>query len=294
MSELTPRVDAWRRRSAEAEFRGRTIRLWQREGEGPLLLFLHGFPSSSFDWRYVWEETEGRAALAFDFLGFGLSDKPRGHDYSLLGQADLAEELVRSHPASGRPVFVVAHDMGTSVANELMARDIDGDLGFEVAGVLLFNGSMVQSAAKPVLGQRLLRGRLGPLAAHFSSPRFFRSQFATVFSAKHPLSREEAADQWALITHNGGQRIGHRTIAYMDERELRAERWHGAIRDWAGHLELGWGMVDPVARPAVLRAVRGLRPRAPVTEWPELGHYPQIEDPAAVFELIEGALGAAR
>jgi pimeloyl-ACP methyl ester carboxylesterase len=292
LTGLTERVSAWRWGGAEAEFRGHKLHTFHAGGAEPLLLFLHGFPSSSYDWKPLLELTPGRAALVFDFLGFGLSDKPREHDYSLLWQADAAEELVRRN-APEDPVFIVAHDMGTSVANELMARDIDGSLGFELAGVLLLNGSMVQSAASPTLGQRLLRGRLGPVASQLSSERFFRHQFGSIFSPGHPLSDDEAADQWSLIRFNGGHRLGHRTIGYMNERERRAERWHGALRDWPGHLEIGWGMLDPVATPAVLEAVRELRPRAAVTDWAELGHYPQIEEPETVSELLEKVLAHA-
>jgi pimeloyl-ACP methyl ester carboxylesterase len=42
-----------------------------------------------------------------------------------------------------------------------------------------------------------------------------------------------------------------------------------------------------VATPVMLAAVRDLRPQAPVTELPELGHYPQLEDPAQVAEPLE-------
>ncbi len=66
------------------------------------------------------------ASIAFDFLGFGLSEKPADHVYTLAWQADAAEELVRR--AGSPPVFLVGHDMGTSVATELMARDISGEL----------------------------------------------------------------------------------------------------------------------------------------------------------------------
>ena len=261
----------------------------QRNGAEPLLLFLHGFPSSSYDWRPLLAEGVEEAVLAFDFLGFGLSEKPPGADYSLLGQADLAEELVRRRGAES--AFVVAHDMGTSVANELMAREIEGSLGFEIAGVLLLNGSMVQDAASPILGQRLLRGPLGPLAARLSSERFFRAQFGSVFSPGHPLGENEAADQWCLVRREGGARLGHRTIAYMDERMQRAERWHGAIRDWKGPLSIAWAMLDPVATPNVLREVLALRPGARLTEWADLGHYPQIEDPAGVQTALREAIG---
>src|ERR1700759_2657283 len=166
--------------------------------------------------------------------------------------------------------------MGTTVANELMARDIEGKLGFELAGVMLFNGSMIQSAASPILGQRLLRGRFGSFVSQMSDEGFFKVQFGSIFSPSHPLSDEEAADQWALIAHNGGDRIGHLLIRYMDERESRAARWPGAIRDWQGALQLGWAMLDPVATKAVLDAVLALRPSAPLRKWPDLGHYPQI------------------
>jgi pimeloyl-ACP methyl ester carboxylesterase len=286
---LTERVRAWQGRGQGEEFRGYAIHTFRQEGEGPLLLLLHGFPSSSYDWRLLLGELPGGNVLAFDFLGFGLSEKPREHDYSLFWQADLTEELVRRH-GGGRPVFIVAHDMGTSVANELMARELEGRAAIEIAGIVLFNGSMVLEVASPTPAQKALRSRFGSLVARLSSERFFRHQFGSVFSAAHPLSDEEAADQWALICHNGGRTLGHRLISYMDQREEHAERWHGAIREWPGKLGLAWGMRDPVATTAVLAALRKLRPEAPVRELPELAHYPQLEDPRRLEQAL-GSLG---
>ncbi len=285
---LSKRVLDWRVQGEAEEFRGRRIHVFERQGEDPPLLLLHGFPSSSFDWRALLAELEDRAALAFDFLGFGLSDKPRDHVYTLGWQADLTEELVHRHLA-GRPVFLVAHDMGTSVATELLARDLEGRLGFELAGALLFNGSIVLERASLTVAQRLLRSPIGPLAARLSSERFFRIQFGRLFSAAHPLSSEEAADQWALLCHNGGRSIGHKLINYLGERERYAKRWHGAIRDWEGPLSLAWGIQDPVATTAVLEALIELRPQVPVARLEGLGHYPQIEDPGAIAAAIRAA-----
>ena len=284
---LTERVRRWQELGEQTEFRGREIHTFSRPGDGTLLLFLHGFPSSSYDWRHLLGADGGGAALTFDFLGFGLSAKPRDHDYRLFWQADLTEELVRRR-APDQPVFIVAHDMGTSVATELMARDLEGRLGFELAGVLLFNGSIVLERASPTPAQKLLRSPLGPLAARLSSERVFRHQFGSVFSAAHPLSDEEAADQWSLVCHGGGRTLGHRLIAYMDERIEHADRWHGAIRDWP-RLQLAWGLLDPVATVAVLDALRELHPGVPVTELPDLGHYPQLEDPGRMAGIVGDA-----
>jgi pimeloyl-ACP methyl ester carboxylesterase len=287
---LPPRVRAWRGRGTDEEFRGRRIHLFRRDGREPLLLFLHGFPSSSYDWRLLLEQEAEHAALAPDFLGFGLSEKPRDHSYTLHWQADLVEELLRRHGDS-RPVFLVAHDMGTSVATELMARDIDGTLELELTGALLLNGSMVQGAANPTLAQRLLRSPVGALVSKLSGKRFFRRQFGQIFSPRHPLTEEEAEDQWALICAGGGRTLNHKTILYMEERFRHAERWHGALRGWPKPLSLAWGMRDPVATGRVLDAVLELRLGARVSRFDDLGHYPQIEDPARVAMALRSALG---
>jgi pimeloyl-ACP methyl ester carboxylesterase len=287
---LTDNVRAWRERGTDEEFRGRRIHVFERGGRGPLLLFLHGFPSSSYDWRPLLELETEQMALAPDFLGFGLSEKPRDHDYTLHWQADLAEELIRRHGAGASQVFLVAHDMGTSVATELMARDLEGALEMEISGALLLNGSMVQDAASPTLGQRLLRSAVGPLFSRLSSERFFRQQFGSIFSPQHPLTAEEAEDQWALICAGGGRTLGHKTIRYMEERFRHAERWHGALRRWPKPVSLAWGMLDPVATERVLEAVLELRPEASIARFEDLGHYPQIEDPARVNEALQGPL----
>ena len=287
---LTARVNRWQARGERVPaLCDRHVFVLRHGSERPTIALLHGFPSSSFDWWALLDQPEmrDRDVLAFDFLGFGLSDKPPG-PYSLMTQADLVQELVTRY-AGGR-VFIVAHDMGTSVANELFARQLDGRAEIEISGALLFNGSMLLHLAKPTIGQRLLRSRAGPLLSQLGTERFFRQQLGSVFSTAHPLRAEEAADQWSLYTHLGGNRRAHELVGYMDERVRYAERWHGAIRDWPGSLSLLWGMKDPVARVDVLRGLQELRPRVPVTAFPALGHYPQIEDPAAVAAVIDGAV----
>lgn len=290
---LTDRVRSWRDEGAIEEVLGRGLFVRRRGGgEETLLLYLHGFPSSSYDWRpLLGLRPPGEASVAFDFLGFGLSEKPRDHVYTLAWQADAAEEIVRR---AGAPrVFAVGHDMGTSVATELMARELRGELGFELSGALLFNGSMLLHLAKPTVGQRLLRSSLGPLFARLTNERSFRAQFSRIFSPEHPLSDEEAADQWALLANGGGARVAHKTIEYMAERERFTERWHGAIRDWPGALTLAWGLRDPVARTAVLDGLRELRPGVGAIELPDAGHYPQIEQPELISAALDVALARA-
>lgn len=288
---LTERADAWHDRGRLEEFRGRRIHVHHQPGEGPLLVLLHGFPTCSLDWQPVIDLMPDREILTFDFLGFGLSDKPREHSYTLSWQADLVEEMVDRR--GGGPAFICAHDLGTSVGTELLARDLAGELEFELAGMLLFNGSIILDRAHPTLGQKLLRGSLGPIAARFTNEPFFRRQFASLFPEERPVSDEELRDYWSLLCFNDGHRLGHKLVAYMDERVIYADRWHGAIRRWPGDLSLAWGMRDPVAVPEVLEGLVELRPEVPVTRLDEMGHYPQVENPDRFSRILVDAMPAS-
>jgi pimeloyl-ACP methyl ester carboxylesterase len=222
--------------------------------------------------------------MTLDFLGFGLSDKPRSARYSLFEHADAVSALAGRFGAE--PVTLVAHDMATSVASELLARDLEGRLPFALAGVLLLNGSMVIEAASLTAGQKLLRSPLGPLFARLTNERSFRLQLARIFSTEHPLSEAEAEDQWSLLAYHGGHRILDRLCFYLRERVSYGPRWHGALRDWPGRLELAWAGQDPVCTEAVLQAVLALRRDTPTMRLPSLGHYPQLEDPVAVARIV--------
>jgi len=289
MAQLTARTAIWQRAGTFTDIGGHKIFVRERAGtpDRPPLLFLHGYPSSSYDWRHAFDELHGHRLIVFDFLGYGLSDKPRDHLYSLRTQADIVEELAGRF--SQEPVIMVSHDMGSSVATELLARDLDAQLSFKLRSALLFNASLVRERASLLWGQKLLLSRLGPLAARLTTAFAFRRQFAGIFSKEHPLSAEEAADQWSLLAHGDGHRLLDRLIFYNHERVTPplADRWHRALRDWPGRLELAWAELDPICTEAVLQAVLKLRRHAKVTRLPGLGHYPQIEDPEAVYAVIQ-------
>jgi pimeloyl-ACP methyl ester carboxylesterase len=91
-----------------------------RQGSGPLLTLLHGFPTSSHDWAETIAQLPDLDTLTFDFLGFGDSDKPQDHDYSIHEQADLVEAMWSHHGV--RTTFLAVHDYAVSVAEELLAR----------------------------------------------------------------------------------------------------------------------------------------------------------------------------
>src|SRR3989442_8801731 len=118
-----------------------------QEGAGPDLVLVHGFPSTSHDFAAALPRLRERFRVtAFDQLGFGLSDKPRDASYSLLDQGRRAGELART--LGIERARVVGHDMGLTVAVEMLCRHEANELGFELDGLVLTNGSHLVELAR--------------------------------------------------------------------------------------------------------------------------------------------------
>jgi 2-hydroxymuconate-semialdehyde hydrolase len=90
-------------------------------GQGPPVVLLHGFPTSSFLWRRLIPLLATRMrVLAPDLLGYGASDKPADADLSVTAQARRVGELLTR--LGVERAALVGHDLGGAVA-QLLALD---------------------------------------------------------------------------------------------------------------------------------------------------------------------------
>src|SRR5205085_8482081 len=125
-------------------------------------------------------------------------------------------------------VALCTHDMGDTVGGELLARDLDGTLPFDISRRVLTNGSIYLDLAQLTTGQRLLL-QLDDAAIDATTASGFTAGVAETFSAVHPATPEELALQWTAMTHAGGHRLLPRLIRYLEDRRLREARYTGAI-----------------------------------------------------------------
>jgi pimeloyl-ACP methyl ester carboxylesterase len=256
-------------------------------GSGPWMTLLHGFPTSSWDWAKVAPELEQRfRLLCFDFLGFGDSDKPRRHRYSIVEQADLTEALWR-HLGTVETVLV-GHDYGATVVQELLARE---RTAARISSVILLNAAVYVRLARPLVIQRLLANRItGPLVARAVSERVFRRSFASIFSLQHPIGAAELRQHWRVLQRRGGgAELSHRLSHYMADRKRHAARWEAALESERVPLRFIWGMADPRSGADIALEIRRRLPAAPLVALDDVGHYPQVEVPELVAqEIIRG------
>ncbi|MDV3503893.1 alpha/beta hydrolase [Marinobacter sp. M-5] len=246
------------------------------------ILLIHGFPTASWDWHRIWPALRpSYRVVAMDMLGFGFSDKPGRHRYSIHGQADVVEGVVRQL-GLGR-FHVLAHDYGDTVAQELLARQNSGEGAGQWQSVCFLNGGLFPETHRALLTQKLLLSPLGPLFNKLSNKRRFDSAMARVFGPDTKPDARELEDFWALVNHNNGKHIFHNLITYMNDRKQHRERWVSAIRDARVPVALINGSLDPVSGAHMVARFRELDlPLAWFGELPRIGHYPQIEAPGEV------------
>lgn len=100
------------------DVRGRRMAYHER-GEGPPVLFLHGNPTSSYLWRDVIPELEGRGRLiAPDLIGMGDSDKlpnPRPDTYRFVTHRDFLWSFIDAVIGKSDSMVLVVHDWGSAL-----------------------------------------------------------------------------------------------------------------------------------------------------------------------------------
>lgn len=115
-------------------------------GQGPALLFLHGFPLNAYHWRDVMKLLAGeRRCIAPDLLGLGYSKPKAGTDIGLVAQTDMVDELLDRLGID--QADMITNDSGTAIA-QLLAVNHPG----RVRSMLLTNGDVEpDSPPEPLL-----------------------------------------------------------------------------------------------------------------------------------------------
>ena len=272
-------------------FRDSALGLLQ-ETSKPALLLIHGFPTASIDWQHLWPTlSEKFRLITLDMIGFGLSDKPSRYTYSIHDQADIIQNLLNNLDITHYHIF--SHDYGDTVAQELLARQLDRqkqesvplEMTGKIRSAIFLNGGLFPETHRPVFIQKLLISSLGPWLIKLYSYEKFKKTFE--FICAQPIAEQELKIYWELLQHNNGINVMPKLIRYMQERKQYRQRWVGALENTHIPLRLIDGTADPISGLHMVVRYRQLIKKSDVVELKNIGHYPQVEAP---HEVITAAL----
>jgi pimeloyl-ACP methyl ester carboxylesterase len=258
------------------------------QGTGRPILFVHGTPSWSFEWRHAIAQlsTEARC-IAVDHLGFGLSDKPPTAAYRPIDHARRLRAFV--HELDLRDVVLVVHDFGGPIG---IAALLDEPERFSALVV-------VNSWAWAHADDRRIRTASRVCASGFgrwlylglnASARWLlpqsmkqRKDFTRAVHAQYlgPFgSRSERVAPWVLGCELAGSDADYATL------------WERRHQLQGLKTALVWGMHDPAFGPSYLERWRNALPNARVHRLEGVGHFPQEEAPAQLVAAMRELLHA--
>ncbi|MFT6337948.1 MAG: pimeloyl-ACP methyl ester carboxylesterase [Halioglobus sp.] len=258
---------------------GHTINYHFRKERGDsVICFLHGYPTSAQEYIEVMKLIpEEYTVIAHDHLGYGRSAKPSNHNYLLKGQADITLALYKL--LGIKNVHLVAHDYGTSVATEIIARNIESHLDINLKSVTLCNGSMLIGMAELRIIQRLLKSKVfGPIVAQLSSAETFHRNMRSIWFDKSKYNQKAMHIHWELLIADGGKKVLPKITRYINQRYDNYDRWIGALKESHLPFHILWAANDPVAVVGMARKLDQIIPESTLTIIEKCGHYPMIEE----------------
>lgn len=274
----------WRTTRQVFRHKDRAIAFWTA-GAGPTMLLIHGFPTASFDWWKMWDALAARFhVVAADMLGFGFSDKPPADPYLVIDQATLQEALA-AHLGIRR-THLLAHDYGVSVAQELLARQGEGGSALQLDSAIFLNGGLFSEMHRATPGQLALVSDAGPMLSASMTRETFGAAMPAMFGPATQPTREELDALWSLVSMQDGHALWWKVLDYMRQRRENGARWVGALTSALVAQRLINGPEDPVSgRHAAEHYRRHVR-NADVVLIEGIGHWPQIEAPAATLDAV--------
>lgn len=252
------------------------------------VVILHGYPTSSYDYNKVLPElSKYFRVVIHDHLGFGFSDKPKSYSYSLIDQADVA--LTLWHKMGLKEVTILAHDYGTAVAKEILARKNHNLIPIKIRKVLLCNSSMrIERLHLRNMGQMLKDKKIGTFIHRLTSNGYRKMKKKLKIENLNPQSDNnyDIKKVWNQFSTSEGQKEIHMLSNFINERYTFWHRWTEALKDSTTPVKIVWEKNDPVAikEIAIVLAAEEVNPNL---QWIENERHSSIlENPSHWIDLV--------
>ncbi|WP_299256309.1 alpha/beta hydrolase [uncultured Aquimarina sp.] len=282
-------VIAWKNRGRTTVINGHQI-FYIKEGNGPNLLILHGYPFNTFEWKSVWGNlVKNYTVFTFDYLGMGFSDKPKNHDYNFQEHSEMVNFLIEFWGI--KQTHILSHDLGVSIVQELLARDLASQNSFTMQSVVFMNGGLFMDSYKPRMIQRLLSQSpkpIGKLLSQLLTKKKLEKSVKSVFGPNTQPTDQLIHQFWNILNYKDGKSIAYLIGRLVFDKLNHQERWISAMQNTKIPMCFINGPFDPNSGIHMANRYKELIPNPKVKLLGEaIGHWPQIEDPSGVLSYYQ-------
>jgi len=282
-------IQNWLNKGKYLKFQGHKIFYFQK-GQGENLLILHGYPYNSFEWKDTIAALSKKYKITvFDLLGMGFSDKPKAHKYSFEEHCEIVNALMEHLKIKETHIF--SHDLGVSVVQELVARDLENSNNFKIISSAFMNGGLFMDAYKPRFIQRLLSQTpdfIGRLISKKISKSSVNQSVKSIFGKNTQPSEEFLDKQWEILNYNDGKSIAYLIGRLVFDKYNYQSRWIKAMQQTTIPLGYICGPADPNSGLHMAKRYEQLIPNPKVYLLQnDIGHWPMLEDKASVLEAFD-------
>lgn len=282
-------VENWKSNGKYFNFKNNDIFYYQ-EGKGENLLIIHGYPYNSFEWKETMTELAKKFKVTiFDLLGMGFSDKPKNHKYSFEEYCEIVNALIKKLEITETHIF--SHDLGASVAQELISREIEGKNNFKIKSSAFMNGSLFIDVYKPRLIQKLLSKSptiIGKTISNLLTKKMVNKSVKSVFGTFTQPSEEFLDQQWEILNFKEGKNITYLIGRLVFEKFNYLNRWVSAMQTTTIPMCYICGPFDPNSGIHMANRYEELIPNPKIYLLNDnIGHWPQLEDRESVISIYK-------
>ena len=284
---MNKEVENWKSGGKYFKFKDNNI-FYNQAGEGEHLLIIHGYPYNTFEWKVTIEELSKKFKVTFfDLLGMGFSDKPENHKYSFEEYCDIVNVLLLNLKIQETHIF--SHDLGVSVAQELIARNAESKNNFKIKSSAFMNGSLFIDVYKPRLIQKLLSKSptvIGKTLSKIMTKTMVNKSVKSVFGPFTQPSDHFLNQQWEILNYKNGKDISYLIGRLVFDKYNYLNRWVNAMQNTTIPMCYICGQYDPNSGIHMAKRYEELIPNPKVYLMSEnIGHWPQLEDQEKVLEI---------
>jgi pimeloyl-ACP methyl ester carboxylesterase len=279
----------WKKNHKTIHLHEQTISYIDTEYGDQILLILHGFATSSYDYHKIIDELrKSYRVIIPDLIGFGFSSKPKHFFFTAKDQASLLTVMLRELEI--KKVSIMAQGFGVCITDEIESIIDLGFVDLQIDDIFFINSriqlALTKDESELELQKQLLTSSLVKLSLSYE---MFKKYMKVSFYEKEAISEEELENYWEMLNYNNGIKTMNFIDNYMLETTNFGKRRLANLKKSSINKFVIWGKNDENESIESFQKIKELLEiqSKNMALIDNCGHFPMLEKPEEFAKIIK-------